>query len=155
MAVGVVLVAAAGCGNSYPEDRVTQVDRADPKMNAAIDKARSTVQTFIAALNAPKPDQSSFTVKMPFVDGEKVEHMWLNNVNYDGTHFHGTVNNDPESVHNVKIGQRVTVAPKDISDWMYIDNRKLVGGWSVRVLRDGLPPDERAEFEKSLPFVID
>ena len=48
--------------------------------------------------------------------------------------FQGTVNNEPEKVKTVKMGQKVTVAAK-ISDWMYVENRKLVGGYTMRVLR--------------------
>jgi len=61
----------------------------------------------------------------------------------------------PAKVKSVKIGQTVTVERAKISDWMYIENRKLVGGYTLRALRETLPPDERANFDKSVPFVID
>ena len=38
---------------------------------------------------------------------------------------------------------------------MYVDHGKLVGGYTLRVLRDGLSPAERAEFDRSIPFKID
>ncbi len=81
--------------------------------------------------------------------------MWLNDVTYDGKKFHGVVNNDPNLVKNVKIGDKASVEPGKISDWMYIENGKLVGGYSVRVLRDGLSPAEKAEFDRSVPFKIE
>jgi uncharacterized protein YegJ (DUF2314 family) len=58
--------------------------------------------------------------------------MWLTPVSFDGTTFHGTVNNEPEKVKTVRMGQKVTVAPSEISDWMYVENRKLVGGYTLR-----------------------
>jgi Uncharacterized protein conserved in bacteria (DUF2314) len=38
---------------------------------------------------------------------------------------------------------------------MYLDNRKLVGSYTLRVLRDMSSPAERAEFDKNVPFVIE
>jgi uncharacterized protein YegJ (DUF2314 family) len=153
--VAVLTIAVAGCGRKHPADKVTYVAEDDPRMKAGMEKARSSVNTFIAALKLPKPGQSAFSVKMAFTDGTNTEHMWLTPVSYDGKNFQGTVNNEPEKVKNVKLGQRVTVEPSKISDWMYVENRKLVGGQTLRVLRDALTPAERADFDKSVPFVIE
>jgi hypothetical protein len=38
---------------------------------------------------------------------------------------------------------------------MYIDDGKLVGGETLRVLRATLSPTERADFDKSVPFVVE
>ena len=61
----------------------------------------------------------------------------------------------PEKIRSVRMGQRVTVAPAKISDWMYVENRRLVGGHTLRVLRDALTPAERADFDASVPFVVE
>jgi uncharacterized protein YegJ (DUF2314 family) len=53
------------------------------------------------------------------------------------------------------MGQKVSVEPAKISDWMFVEDRKLVGGYTIRVLRDSVPASERAEFDKSVPFVIE
>jgi uncharacterized protein YegJ (DUF2314 family) len=143
----------AGCGNPYPADRVTKVADDDPRMNAAMDKARASVNEFIAALESPRPGQTDFTVKMAFSDGSNTEHMWLAPVTYDGKAFHGAVSNDPTSVNNVRMGQQVEVSPSKISDWMYLDHGKVVGGQTLRVLRDTLGPKERADFDKSVQFL--
>lgn len=153
--LSVVTLALAGCGQKHPADKVTYVADDDPRMNAAMEKARATVKSFITALRSPKAGQSAFSIKMSFTDGGNTEHMWLTPVTFDGTKFTGTVNNEPEKVKSVKMGQKVTVAPDKISDWMYIENRKLVGGETLRVLRAALTPAERADFDKSVPFVVE
>lgn len=153
--VAVVTLAVAGCGKKHPVDKVAMVSDDDPRMNAAMDKARSTVNAFIAALKSPKPGQTAFSVKMAFTDGASTEYMWLAPVSFDGTNFQGTINNEPEKVKTVKLGQKATVAPAKISDWMYVENRKLVGGQTLRVLRNALSPAERAEFDKGVPFTVD
>lgn len=152
-----LLVIGAGCAQSKApaDDRVVNVAQDDARMNAAMDKARSTVNTFIAALKSPRSTQTAFSVKMRFNEGKKVEYMWLVPVTYDGKSFHGQVNNTPEKVTNVKLGQEVSLAPSEIADWMYVDNGTLVGGYTTRAVRDSMPPAERADFDKSLPFKVD
>jgi len=154
-ALAVAVLALAGCGTKGLEDKVTYVADDDPRMNAAIAKARSTVDVFIAALKSPGSSQSEFSVKMAFTAGGSTEHMWLSPVSFDGTNFLGTIANESERVLTVRMGESVTVAPAEISDWMFVDSGKLVGGETLRVLRDTLSPTERAEFDKSVPFVVE
>ncbi len=152
---GVLILLRYGCGNGKSPDRVVHVSKDDPRMNAAIEKARASVDTFIAALKAPKPGQVGFNVKKKFEGGKQVEFIWLDQVTYDGTNFEGIIANDPEMVKNVKFGQKATVAPAEIADWMYIDHGKLVGGETVHVLLEGLSPAERDRFKKSVDFTVD
>jgi uncharacterized protein YegJ (DUF2314 family) len=124
-------------------------------MNAAMDKARATVGEFIAVVQKPKRSQSSISVKAPFTKGKSVEHMWVAEVTYDGRSFHDAISNEPEMVTNYKMGQRVSFESSKISDWMYVENGKLVGGFTLRVLRDAMSAKDRAEFDSSVPFTID
>src|SRR6516164_8104925 len=72
LVIGLVLL--LGCGRRGREDKVVMVADDDPKMNAAIDKARQTVDTFIQALKKPKRSQTAFSVKKAVTDGKQVEH---------------------------------------------------------------------------------
>jgi uncharacterized protein YegJ (DUF2314 family) len=78
--------------------------------------------------------------------------MWLAPVTYDGRMFHGTVSNVPTTVKSVKMGEQAAVSPSKISDWMYLEHGKLVGGHTIRVLRDTLSPGECADFDKQMQF---
>jgi len=146
-----VLAVFMGC----KKGSVKNVSADDSQMNAAIANARGSVNSFIAALQAPNPNRMDFGIKMAFTQGQHTEHMWLDDVTYDGKRFHGILKNQPEKVRNVRYGQRVFVAPSQISDWMYVENGKLVGGYTIRVLRDAMSPRERAEFDKSVSFRFD
>jgi uncharacterized protein YegJ (DUF2314 family) len=137
-----------------PPSGVVSVPADDARMNAAIAKARSTVRTFEAALRSPKPSQYGFSVKVRIDGGGNAEHFWTSGVTYDGTVFHARIANDPEVVTTVKLGQAVSVHPRDISDWMYVDDGVLVGGYTLRALRDALSPADRAELDKRLPFKV-
>jgi uncharacterized protein YegJ (DUF2314 family) len=157
------IMTLSGCGRgdqgqttSIPgQAPIIYVKDDDPKMQAAIDKARATADQFIAALANPKPAQTGFAVKIQAKDGAQNEHMWINSVRYQDGVFTGILNNDPKHVKNVKLGDQVKTAKNEISDWMYVENKKLIGGYTIRVLRDNMPPEERREFERSVPFTLD
>jgi uncharacterized protein YegJ (DUF2314 family) len=123
--------------NSY--DPVTEVEFDDKDMNVAIDDARSSVAEFVERLKNPRPTDESFSVKKMISDGEEVEHLWLTDVSYSHGKFTGIINEDPQSVRNVKFGQKVTVEETEILDWMYLDDGELVGNFTLRVLLKRMP----------------
>jgi len=54
-------------------------------------------------------------VKMAFVDGKETEHMWVKIKKVkDKDNFEGVLDNDPIVVHNIKLGDKVTVKRSDI-----------------------------------------
>jgi uncharacterized protein YegJ (DUF2314 family) len=137
------------------EPAVFPVGEEDAAMNSAMEKARASVDTFIAALQSGKAVQSHFAIKKKFSDGKHTEHIWLLPVTFDGTRFEGVVNNVPADLTGVAIGQNVMVEPNQISDWMYLENGKLMGGYTIRVLRDRMSPAERKEFDRRGGFVVE
>ncbi len=162
------LLSVIGCGSGGGDDgsELTKVEREgepdivmveddDEAMTAAIAKARTTADEFIAALESPTAQQDSFAVKAEFEDGDHVEHMWLNPVRFADGKFEGRVGNEPNMVSTVKLGDVVTVAKVEISDWMYVDDGKLVGGFTLRVLRASMSDAEKADFDKHVPFTIE
>ena len=50
---------------------------------------------------------------------------------------------------------RQEVSPGEIQDWMIIDDGRLVGGYSVRVLAERMSEDERKEMEEHMGFTMD
>jgi uncharacterized protein YegJ (DUF2314 family) len=147
---------ASGCNSrSSSGPWVTDIDDDDPQMNAAIEKARATLPDFVRALRSPKASQTGFAIKTPITDGTHTEHMWLNRITFDGQKYHGTVDNQPAKVTGVKLGSKRSIDPQQVTDWMYLDNRKLVGGYTIRVVREKLGPKEREEFDKNAPFALD
>jgi len=145
----------AGCGNGVDDPPVSFVKDDDPKMVAAIEKARASVDQFITALNDPNILQSDFSVKFPIKEGDQVEHIWVHPVRFENGQFIGNINNNPDLVTTVSLGDEVKMAKEDISDWMYVDDQKLIGGYTLRVLRDNLAPNEREAFDSGIPFKIE
>lgn len=125
------------------------------EMAQAVQKARKTLPKFLVALRSPKSTQSRFAVKKPFIEGEKVEHIWVNNLSFDDRVFHGKVDNEPVDLKNVHLGDEVTVSPEDISDWMFVQDGKLVGGYTVRCACHHMSPAQKKRFEANANCRID
>ncbi len=139
----------------YGLSPVTSVAADDPKMKAAMERARSTVDQFVKAFTNPQPSQDNFSIKLPVQDGEFVEQIWMLPQKYENGKFFGTISNEPLDVTTVRFGDSVEVSEAEISDWMYVENQKLVGGYTLRAMRDSLPDDERRELDQTVPFTID
>lgn len=161
--LGVTLV-LLGCDSKQPRDETvhregqpdfSRTRDGDPEMEKAIQTARKSVDSFIAALKTPSAEQAGFSVKKPFIDGGTVEHIWLSGVSFDGTRFRGRVDNEPVDVKNVKMGETVTATKDEISDWFYVEKGKLVGGYTFRVLYARLSPDEKKDFNTHINFRIE
>jgi uncharacterized protein YegJ (DUF2314 family) len=134
---------------------LAQVSDNDKQMDRAVENAQRNLGFFLAALHAKKSGDTVFEIKKGFVDGNNVEHLWIRGVTYDGNNFHGIVDNQPSEVKNVHNGQRITVAPGDVNDWMFLKDGKLIGAYTTRVLYARLSPEEKAEFDKRAEFKIE
>lgn len=132
------------------------VDDKDEQMERATGHARRTVGQFITALQNPKPGQKDFQVKKLFVakDGGQGEHIWLADVHFNGNRLVGVVDNKPSMIKDLKIGAKASVNPDEVSDWSYVDNGHLVGGYTIRVIYSELSPQEKQDFEKEAGFHI-
>jgi uncharacterized protein YegJ (DUF2314 family) len=140
--------------NGGAEPEYFQVPKDHAAMHRAVIEARKTVGEFITALNHPAPGQQDFEVKKPFIQGNEVEHIWLSDVRFVGNRFQGRIDNKPEKIRGLKLGQLVSVNPNEISDWLYVDNGKLVGGYTVRAHYNELSPEQKQEFDRAADFKI-
>ncbi|MEW4451811.1 DUF2314 domain-containing protein [Bremerella sp. JC817] len=139
------VLAVAGCG-SQSDSAYTEYDEAE--MQAAIAQAKSSVNQFIDTLHSGNGE--NFSVKVAIQDGDEVEHMWLSNVKYADGKFTGTIDNAPDMISNVQMGQQWTVPKNEISDWMFIRDRKMHGNFTIRPLLKTFPEDEAAQFRAIL-----
>jgi len=137
------------------QPEIFRIEDRDAQMRRAVREARKSVGVFIAALQNPAKGQHDFEVKKPFVENGEVEHIWLAEVEFRGHRFHGLVDNHPKKITGLKFGDRVSVNPNEISDWVFVDNGKLMGGYTIRVLAQGLPSESRKRFENETKVHID
>jgi uncharacterized protein YegJ (DUF2314 family) len=149
-----LLLLFGACGESESSSNVVHVDDKDPAMNHAMEEARAKVDVFVAALRNPGK-RSDFSLKARFEEGKNVEHMWVNEVRVEGASFKGKVGNDPDKLKKVHLGMNCTIPRDRVSDWMFVENGRLVGGYTLRVLRERMSPSERKKFDASVPFKIE
>ena len=131
-----------------------RIQNEDMAMRKAVQDARNSVGTFVAAIQHRTAAQRGFEVKKPFVQGTEVEYIWLSDVTFSGNRFHGKVDNHPVKITSLKMGEKVSVNPDEISDWAYVDHGYLVGGYTIRVLYKELSPKRRKELENESRFHI-
>jgi uncharacterized protein YegJ (DUF2314 family) len=137
------------------EPTVYDVKTEDTVMNLGIEKANQTLDFFKASLRNPALGQDYFSIKALVEDGNRAEHMWLTEPHFDGEgNLYGTVGNEPIDVRNVRLGEKIGVAPDKISDWMILTNGRLTGGYTIRAIRDGLEGGALRKFDASLGGII-
>jgi len=130
------------------------LEETDPALIEASKKARATLGEFIAMLGKPKPTISYFALKVKLEEKETVEYLWLNFVTYDGKAFTGNIANDAVTLRTYSFGQTVVVPPDRVLDWMIIDDGYLVGGTTLRVLRDRLSESQKKVFDERGGFKV-
>lgn len=156
--VTLILLCFISCKDSDKIERENQpdiygVDGNDKEMNEAIEKANKTLADFNSALLNPEIEVKSLKVK--FQNETDVEHIWLSDVTFKDGKYSGIIDNEPEYIKNHQIGETISVDNKDISDWMYIENGKLFGGYTIKVIRSRMTESEKEEFDAESGMQID
>ena len=149
-----LFLTSCNSSNSSPTTRVYDVAASDPEMLATVKEARATLSQFLETVQHHDSSSYNFAVKMPFTDGERPEYIWLGEPAFKNGKWYGTVDNTPDYTHAVKEGERVSFDPTQVTDWNYTRNGELMGGYSIRLLRSRMTPEERAEFDKSTGWTI-
>jgi uncharacterized protein YegJ (DUF2314 family) len=129
-------------------DEIAIVANDDPAMAAAIRKARATLGDFLTIAAAPKPTMENFAVKIAVHDGDQSEYFWIDPFTNDNGRFSGEINNKPEMVHTVKMGQLIAFGRDEIVDWMYTDGGKMKGNYTACAMLKSAPKKEAEEFKQ-------
>ena len=115
-------------------DKVVNVEHDDLEMVAAIAKAQSTLPQFWQIFDKPERGESKFALKVRITDKKGTEHFWANDIERRDGKTMGTINNDPNIVASVKLGDRIEIPEADISDWLYMRDGKMVGNETLKPL---------------------
>jgi len=161
--IGLILLAEitfAGCSskndmNEHSSFEYSEFDGNDAAMNAAIEKAKASIDQFHQAFLAQKSGTKEFYVKkaFPTPDGD-TEHIWVEVYELQDGVFKGTIVNEPVETKVVEFGQAVEVKSSEITDWKYEDGRKLVGGFTIRCFVEMMTPEEKQAFLEEAGFEL-
>ncbi len=134
-------------------------DHSDPAMGLAGEQARATFRYFMRELSWERrriiKAFDLAAVKAAFTDGTHTEHMWLADIEFDGTTLHGTLLNRPNQVDSVDEGDRVEVSfAERVGDWMLCMQDRVYGAYTVHLMRSRMSARERKDHDGAwgLPF---
>lgn len=129
------------------KDKTISVDDDDVEMNAAIATARATLPEFWVMFERKSPTDSAFALKVKIQDERGTEHFWLTSIERRNGRIFGTIDNNPNIVRSVKLGDRIPIPEADISDWLYQRGDKMVGNFTLRALFKQMPAEEVKRFK--------
>lgn len=124
----------------------------DPEMLEANEKARESFRYFwnqtSLDFNRIVPALELACVKAPFSDTpsdpqSRVEQMWVNEIEFDGTHVSGRLLNSPHHLTRVSAGDSVRFPVSHVSDWICVLEGEVYGAYTVQVIRGRMDDDER------------
>ncbi|MBS7254733.1 DUF2314 domain-containing protein [Flavobacterium branchiicola] len=132
-------------------------DGENPKMIEAYKKAQETFKYFWRELSWEYrriiPALDVACVKLAFtqeIDNETiVEHMWINDINFDGENIYGILINDPGSLTNVNNGDEVAIPINQISDWLFATKGITYGGFTIQAMRSEMSDEEREAHDEA------
>jgi uncharacterized protein YegJ (DUF2314 family) len=120
-------------------------------MDAAIEEAKGSLGQFTRAYLEPGDNQHSFLLKVFLEDDDESEHVWIADIEATDTGFRGVVANEPVML-SLQFKQPVEFEPARITDWMFIDHGRLVGGYTTRLIRQRMSPEERAALDATVEY---
>lgn len=163
-ALGLAALPSAGCPEARQDraapaaapraapESVVHADQDDEEMNRAMRAAAASLDDFREALRGRPEGATRFEVKAKFHHGSAIEHMWLTSVRETGDGFSGTLINEPYRLDGYRVGQQLTVPASAVSDWAYVQEGLLVGGFTLRVMFERTPPAQREMLQHRLGY---
>ncbi len=139
--------------NRGDEPVIFSLSEDDNEMSSAIELANKTLVDFDEVLKFS--ENQNFALKIRYDINDKSEHIWAVNIEKSDEDYFGIIDNLPNSEINIKLNEKVKIEKEKISDWMFSKNGKLVGGFTIRVLRNKMSELEKEKFDREFIFSID
>lgn len=136
------------------EPTIYKTENDDSEINAAREEALKTLGQFYKAIESKNSELNSFSFKQTFSNEDYNEHIWLNNIFKKNGEYYGVIDNFSEYVKDVHLGDTVEIVNEKVSDWMYLENSQLNGGFTIRALRNRMTAEERKKFDAESGMII-
>lgn len=144
------------------ESKVFMFGGDDPEMLAASERARATFKYFWREMTWERrrivPALDVACVKAAFTDppgarrdeGQpEAEHMWIDNVDFDGKLITGNLLNSPNWLKSINEGDEVSIPLDHLTDWMYVSLGDVYGGFTVNLIRSRMDKRERKQHDEA------
>jgi uncharacterized protein YegJ (DUF2314 family) len=106
----------------------------EQELQKAADEAQSRLPEFVSAFER-RGKGGTFGVKAKFQEGDAVEWMWVLVEHVTDNGFEGRLDNNPGQLKRFKAGERITVKPEEVVDWVIKDGKGMRGGFSIEVFK--------------------
>ncbi len=127
----------------------------DKAMNYAMETSRKTFGLFETAFKNNFCDTGTASIKLKFnVANGGFEYIWATDLTYENGNYYGIVD-APQLTTEVKDGEKIKINENMIADWMYAEDGILVGGLTLRLIRDRMSPEDREQLDAEFPFLIE
>jgi uncharacterized protein YegJ (DUF2314 family) len=128
---------------------------ADVEMEAAFQQARDTLDSFIQKIGTSYPDRTLVALKVRFVlPDSSTQDLWVDGITYQDGSFYGIMGDDIPSL-KLSIDDKITIARKDIVDWMIVEDGKLIGGYTIRLAFQRMSPQQKERFLETVHYSIE
>lgn len=130
----------------------------DPELRQAARAAQGTFKHFwyqvSTDFNRIVPALGLACVKAPFSDDfsdpqSPAEHMWIDQIFFDGETIQGVLINQPNQVTSVSEGDEISLTLPKIEDWLCEFDDNAYGGYSIQVIRSRMTPEERTSHDEA------
>ena len=105
------------------------------------------------------PANAMALIKAAFCDDfndpeSPVEHMFVDQISFDGEKIHGVLSSEPNWIKSVQEGDDVALTLEQVGDWICVVGEVVYGAFSVQVIRSKMSADERQAHDDAwgLPF---
>ena len=136
------------------EPEVHMFRTGDSDMAAAFKAARRSVPGLVERLPKLQAAGIYASVKVPVVEGDQVEHIWLSDIRFGEGQVHGALNNAPLNLPSWSLGDPISVPLEGISDWMVVYEDRLIGGYTFFVARNRLQGEDLATFDRQVGLIF-
>jgi uncharacterized protein YegJ (DUF2314 family) len=124
-------------------------------MKAAIEEAKKTYPLFEQNIFAGEPGTDHFAIKMIFRGDDSDDYLWLTDLHKKDGVLYGVLYDAPLKAGNIKTGDTLKIEKKRVSDWVYAENGKMMGGYTIRVIYKNMSAAEKKEYQSSIPYKIE
>ena len=134
------------------DDPVVSVRKGDPEMEAAIARARASLDEFLKIAAARPAGTEDFKLKVAIREGRHTEHFWVNPFRVSEPGFEGTLVNEPRLVRSLRRGQTIRFTREQITDWGYRRDGREVGSFTICVILGRMPMQQAEALRREHGF---
>jgi uncharacterized protein YegJ (DUF2314 family) len=134
--------------HDHAEAQGVAVPRGDPDILKATQSARETLTQFIERVRSPTLGQAYQAVEIKLDVGHRAEYIWVEIDGVQDGRLLGKLPIAGNSSESDGSNTQASISPDDVHDWMIVDEGRLVGGYTLRVMYAKMDAEQRRNFDE-------